>query len=301
MSASLAYQITRAASTQSFYTIRFLVDRPRVDDAFRAYAYFRWVDDLLDAGSRPHGHDEMRARRRFVARQRFLVDQLVAGERPDPANEHEAMLVDLLSGPSTDDGLRTYVIDMMRLMEFDVGRRGHLVTGEQLDGYTRLLATSVTESMHHFIGNGSTPPDDPDRYMAAAGAHVLHMLRDTADDLRAGYVNVPREWLEANAIGPWDVQSEPYRRWVEHRVRLAQTLLEGGRRYYGRVGSRRLRIAGLAYIARFEWLVHTIERDGYRLRPTYGHGLRFGTAWRMSRTLLPSLVGAGPTTPAPAH
>ena len=49
MNASLASAITKAASTQTYYTIRFLVDRPRMDDAFRAYAYFRWVDDVLDA------------------------------------------------------------------------------------------------------------------------------------------------------------------------------------------------------------------------------------------------------------
>jgi hypothetical protein len=45
----LAASITWAASKQTFYTIRFLADRGRVRDAYRAYAYFRWVDDRLDA------------------------------------------------------------------------------------------------------------------------------------------------------------------------------------------------------------------------------------------------------------
>ena len=49
MTSSLASAITKAASKQTYYTIRFLVDRPLVDDAFRAYAYFRWVDDVVDA------------------------------------------------------------------------------------------------------------------------------------------------------------------------------------------------------------------------------------------------------------
>jgi hypothetical protein len=39
-----------AASKQTYYTIRFLADRDRVADAYRAYGYFRWVDDTLDAG-----------------------------------------------------------------------------------------------------------------------------------------------------------------------------------------------------------------------------------------------------------
>ena len=48
---SIAPAITKAASKQTYYTIRFLVDRDRVADAFRAYAYFRWVDDTLDNNS----------------------------------------------------------------------------------------------------------------------------------------------------------------------------------------------------------------------------------------------------------
>jgi hypothetical protein len=47
----LAASITKAASTQTYHTIRYLVDKDRVADAYRAYAYFRWVDDSLDAGS----------------------------------------------------------------------------------------------------------------------------------------------------------------------------------------------------------------------------------------------------------
>jgi phytoene/squalene synthetase len=44
----LAASITKAASKQTYYMIRFLVDRERVAEAYRAYAYFRWVDDFLD-------------------------------------------------------------------------------------------------------------------------------------------------------------------------------------------------------------------------------------------------------------
>ena len=45
---TLATSITKSASTQTFYTIRTLVDRELIPDAYRAYAYFRWVDDTLD-------------------------------------------------------------------------------------------------------------------------------------------------------------------------------------------------------------------------------------------------------------
>ncbi len=44
----LAAEITKAGSKQTYYTFLLLADRDRVQDAFRSYAYFRWLDDLLD-------------------------------------------------------------------------------------------------------------------------------------------------------------------------------------------------------------------------------------------------------------
>ncbi len=73
----LARAITWKASKQTYLTVRFLVDRDRVADAYRAYAYFRWLDDRLDAG-------EMSAAEcaAFVRRQQDYVERLYAGERP---------------------------------------------------------------------------------------------------------------------------------------------------------------------------------------------------------------------------
>ena len=46
--ARLARSITWASSKQSYLTARLLADRDLVDDCLRAYAYFRWVDDMVD-------------------------------------------------------------------------------------------------------------------------------------------------------------------------------------------------------------------------------------------------------------
>jgi phytoene/squalene synthetase len=89
---SLASQITKTASKQTYYTIRFLADRERVDDAFRAYAYFRWVDDTLDANaaltSFPKGSGatrqgttvEAQQRVAFLERQKSLLEKCYRGE-----------------------------------------------------------------------------------------------------------------------------------------------------------------------------------------------------------------------------
>src|SRR5512143_868126 len=89
--ASPASLITQAASKQTFYTIRFLVDRERVDDAYRAYGYFRWVDDVLDADTRSESE-----RRAFLVRQKSLLKSCYRGETPRDVDIQEMMLVELI-------------------------------------------------------------------------------------------------------------------------------------------------------------------------------------------------------------
>jgi squalene/phytoene synthase len=291
----LASRLTKGASKQTYYTIRYLVDRPRMEDAYRAYAYFRWVDDTLDADL-PSSADAREAARgeclRFLERQQSLLDQCLRGIAPQDTNAHEAMLVELVrhAGPA-DAGLEAYLRHMMRVMDFDVRRRDHLIFQADLDGYTRSLSVAVTEAMHYFIGNGAAAPRDDTRYLAVSGAHVVHMLRDTYADLQAGYFNVPRELLDANSIGPEGVQTRAYRAWVAGRCQLARRHFEGARDYFARVQNRRHRLAGLAYMARFEWLIETIEREGYRLRPDYAERTSFAAALRMGWLATSSAIG----------
>ena len=286
MISTLGSLITRAASKQTFYTIRFLVDRNRVDDAFRAYAYFRWVDDILDAdsGTEPE-------RRAFLERQKFLLEKCYQGEALCDTNAQEMMLVELVQRDhEKDSGLAAYLQNMMQVMDFDSKRRGRLISQAELNEYTRWLAIAVTEALHYFIGHGQFAPCDETRYLAVSAAHITHMLRDTYDDMQAGYYNIPREVLEANHIGPQDIHSAAYRAWVKGRVSLAQKYFEHGRAYFTRVQNPRCRLACFAYIARFDWLQKTLAREDYYLRPQYDERKRLKTGLRMSWLALSSTI-----------
>jgi phytoene/squalene synthetase len=65
------------------------------------------------------------------------------------------------------------------------------------------------------------------------------------------------------------VGSDLYRQWVARRVQLAREYFAAGRRYLAGVENARCRLAGCAYIARFEGVLDAIEREGYRLRNGY--------------------------------
>ena len=293
-SQALAAAITKAASKQTYYTIRLFVDREHVDDAYRAYGYFRWVDDVLDAealvgedaGTRPvlpapvpqaqvsdivpFGEVEAAEKIAFVNRQKSLLEACYRGDMPDVVCVEERMLVDLVHHDNEQNsGLKSYLRNMMNVMIFDAQRRGRIISQAELCEYSRMLATAVTEALHYFIGHDNPTPRHEARYLAVTAAHITHMLRDAIEDAEAGYFNVPHEYLQTHGVSPQDVESWAYRAWVCQRVGLARTYFKAGRECTAQVKSLRCRLAGYAYTARFEWMLRTIERDNYCLHSEY--------------------------------
>src|SRR5262245_8560275 len=159
---ALAATITRTASKQTYYTIRLLADTSLVEDAYRAYAYFRWVDDWLDQEPRPRTE-----RLDFVKRQQALMDGCAHLDRLADLSPEECLLIDLLQRDSEkNSGLQAYIRNMMAVMAFDADRRGRLISQRELNQYTHWLAVAVTEALHHFIGHNCVSPRGEIRYMA---------------------------------------------------------------------------------------------------------------------------------------
>jgi phytoene/squalene synthetase len=286
---SLAAAITQAASKQTYYTILFLVDRQRVEAAYQAYAYFRWVDDTLDEETM-----EAIERMAFFQRQKDLLENCYQSRYPESVNQQENMLIELVQqDKEPESGLKSYLYNMMAVMDIDATRRGRSVSQVELNEYTRYLATAVTEAMHYFVGHCCYSPNDETRYLAVTAAHITHMLRDTYDDLQAGYFNIPSEVLVANHLSPHDVQHPVYRAWVRNRVQLARYYFEMGKQYLRQVENLRCRLAGFAYTARFEWLLDTIEKENYSLRPEYPERKRLKAGLKMLWQALCSMFMPG--------
>jgi len=279
---ALAASITKAASKQTYSTILLLVDRDRVPNAFQAYAYFRWLDDRLDQSAM-----DQPDRMAFVERQLGIMDRCYLGQPPTDLSEEERLLADLIhSDPSKTSGLYAYIHNMMNVMAFDAARRGRWITQAELTNYTLSLATAVTEALHYFIGYRRFSPHGDLRYLAVNAAHITHMLRDTLDDAPAGYFNIPKEVLETHGVGVQEVGSEAYRAWVMSRVLLARKYFQAGKLYLIQVECLRCRIAGFAYVARFERILDAIESDGYVLRRDYPERNSLASGFKMAWSIL---------------
>jgi len=277
-SATLARSITWAGSKQTYYTARLMVDRDLVDDFYRAYAYFRWVDDFIDIYSQ--SDDE---RISFISQQRELIDRLYRHDRPDDLTSEEEIVADLISHDREENGgLQSFIRYMFAIIEFDAHRKGRPISQAELAWYSDCLGKSVVDGIQYFVGNGFPYPASEDRYLAGIGAHIAHLLRDTALDTADGFINIPREYLEAHGIGPDDMESPAFRAWVRGRLELARQYLCEGKRYLDGLDVLRCKIAGYWYCARFEGILDTIERDGYLLRPAYNERRKPSTQLKMA-------------------
>ena len=262
---NLAVAMTQGASRQTYLTIRYLVDRPLVRAAYNAYAYFRWLDDRVDQINLTKR--ELFA---FLARQKVIITNCRQGNRLEGLCSEERLLADLIiQNDVTNCGLQMYVDYMMAVMVFDAHRKGYFVSEAALTQYTGWLAMAVTEALHYFVGHNQAAPQDERRYLAVTAAHITHMLRDTVEDTAVGYYNIPLEYLQDHRLRPTDITHEAYRAWVQGRVQLARDYFAASKTYLAEVGNLRCRLAGYAYIGRFEIVLDAIERDNYYLRSDY--------------------------------
>jgi phytoene/squalene synthetase len=265
VTADLARTITRASSKQSYYTARLMVDSDLEFDCYRAYAYFRWLDDVVDIECQTKAE-----RLTFIYRQKDLVDRLCRSEKTKDLAPEEKIIADLIHN---DHGecyrLRSYIRNFLAIIEFDAERKGRLITEAELDWYACTLGKAVTDGIQHFVSNGYPYPESDKRYLAATGAHITHMLRDMLEDIPEGYINIPQEQIEAFGIDFQKLEVESLRPWVKVRVHLARQYFSQGKKYLDQLRVLRCRIVGYWYCARFETLLDTIEDDGYLLRMVY--------------------------------
>ena len=264
-SADLARRITRASSKQSYYTTRLMVDQDMKDDCYRAYGYFRWVDDVVDVECRTK-----KDRLAFIQRQKKLTESLYHADHPGNLSPEEEILADLIQNDRGNcSRLRSYIQNFIAIIAFDAQRKGRRITQRELDWYASTLGKAVTDGIQYFVCNQYSYPESEARYLAAKGAHLTHMLRDMAEDIQSGYINIPDVEIEISTENLHWFHSPKMQTWVKTQTKLAQQYFSEGKRYLDELPVLRCRIVGYWYCARFEHLLETIERDRYVLRSKY--------------------------------
>jgi phytoene/squalene synthetase len=261
----LAKSITWKGSKLTYLIGRLFVDRDLKEDFFRAYAYFRWIDDIVD---------ELNSTREdrilFITRQDTLIRSLFSGKtllnnlRPE-----EELLVQLTQASHNhSDNLRSFVENMFAIIKFDSYRKDRYISSAELDWYSQCLSRSVVDGLQYFIGNDHDYPRSENQYSAAIAAHITHMLRDTIPDIANGFINIPHDVVPEQSIKTTDHPS--VRTWVKGRVMLARKHFQDGREYIRSLQVKRCQLASYLYCTQFEQILDAIERDDYVVRHAYG-------------------------------
>jgi len=283
-SEALAKSITWSASKQAATIASFMVDKHLVNDFYRAYAYFRWADDVIDKQCQ-----SAEERRAFIIKQKKLLKQLYLGEKYGDVLPEEEIMVDLIKNNNGNDLLHSYIRNLVSTIEFDAKRDGRLISTEELNQYSDYIGEGVTNLLLYCIGNDYNYPNDKNKYHAVVASHIIHMLRDYRGDVDNGYVNIQKEYLDAHGIDPKDVENPAFRNWVKERVELAKTYFKEGKEYIDNVDVLRYKIMAYWYCARFETILDTIEKDNYILRTEYNNR-RNPLLWLKMAYLIPKVT-----------
>lgn len=276
----LARRIVMAEGPEVYRISRLFYDHGLADCFFLGYAYFRWADDRVDNPT--ISAQECRS---FLRRQRHLLEQLCRGETPVDLCPQEQMLAQLVAYDlAYGSEMRPGISLMLQCLAFDGERRHQVLDREQLDWYSEALGRSYTDSQQYFIGHGHPYPRGPERCVAGATAHRVHVLRDFLLDLSMGYINIPSEEIEAYEVDLANVNDAHFREWVRDRVQAAREGFCVGKAYLNRLDVLRCKLVGYIYCLRYELVLDSIEKDSHHLRESYALG-RWGRLRFLGRGL----------------
>lgn len=260
-----AENITRDASVQTYWTVKLLFDQERKEDAYRAYAYFRYLDDEIDIRRKT-----IASRRSFILRHRGVIDAAYAGSPLPSLTTAERLITELIShNPDSSGLLGSFINNFFAVIAYDSGRRGIQISRQRLLWYRKTLSKAVTDGIAYFV-NGNRPfPPHPALYAGAEAAHITHMLRDLFEDAADGYYNIPREYCVSHHISPRRLSPQHVRGWVRGETIHARKLFAASHAYIDTLPSLPAKIVCAWYCERFEHLLTTIERENFVLRRHY--------------------------------
>jgi presqualene diphosphate synthase len=178
------------SSSSSFYAAMCVLPAPQREAMFEIYAFCRAVDDIAD------GHAPRAERNAALERWRADIARLYAGERLARLDRLDQAVKRF--GLAREDFLA--VIDGMQMDVESEIRAPDLAT---LDLYCDRVASAVGRLSVKVFGLAEPQGHDLARELGRA-LQLTNILRDLDEDAEAGRLYLPREALEAAAIGERD-------------------------------------------------------------------------------------------------
>jgi phytoene/squalene synthetase len=157
---------------------------------FGAYAYFRWLDDVLD--NKDVSTEESI---NILARESFFISSLYENKSPQSKCIEEKYISFVICKDLLDNnGFRVIIDGFMSALSWDIKRKHRIPTQQELDEYSLRLGRSYYQCL--VFGLDFHPSDKCFKdvgEICGVAAHLAHILRDFFFDLSIGYVNISQE------------------------------------------------------------------------------------------------------------
>jgi len=286
-----ACAMTRQSNPMVYRLARLLYNRRSFPYFLFGYAYFRWLDDMIDAPGAPS-----EAIQAVAASQKALFTALYEGLDlgTAPRNRPEEMLVQMVRFDRANGcRLRPFIADMFSALEFDAKRRYQTRSQCDLDIYSHALGRSYTNVLKVFTSPGSFSETNPLSHEAGFAAHQVHILRDLYVDLSLGYCNVSREDLATFRWKVEDLSRVDILPWVHATACKARAAFRRGLQGIAHIPNPRCRLLGYATSAHYMLVLDRLQLNGYNLAtlpPVSAAAEGRSLVWALRATFCPQAV-----------
>lgn len=243
-----------------WYSFSFF-SRSRRNTLFRAYEYFRWVDDYIDDKK-----TLTKDAKRLLSREIRLISTLYSHKPITPTYIFEEYISSVISEDYENrNGMQEIINGFFCALSWDVRRRNRIPTAKELTSYSQYLGCSYSQGITY--GLNYHPTDS--RFLEVSNncgvaAHITHMLRDFFIDLEIGYINISKEDIEKYHINLSSNRQDlkmALSPWCKDQFLKTQNLFNQGLNSINKLPGFRARFAFRLISIRYLLILKKVKRD----------------------------------------
>jgi len=227
--------------------------------SYLLYSYFRKIDDFVDSPL-----NDKKTLTEFINEQKRMVEKFYAGSKTNGRSVIGRVIeYDL----KNNCRLKSCIMRMFEVFEFDIERKNKIVSEAQLTGYSRNLSDSYTRLLLYFIEPRYECRQED--VLLAHASHLAHMLRDLKEDKELGYINISQEDMVGYKLQSTDCSDSGFKEWLKVRVQLIKKYFKNAKKTLNKNHLFLIKLTGYLYSSRYETVIRQIEENGYVLKTRY--------------------------------
>jgi hypothetical protein len=201
----LAENIAKSKSPKAKFILDLIVDKKDRGYLNFLYAYLRWVDDFVD-----DPQNKSLGKIKFISRQKRLLKDFSYSRNNTQLNIEESFLFFFI-GYAVDQK-KVFLIDaaktMLESIEMDAQRlnKDGIYSAKEMNIYVNKNSKAFFDIMTGFVEPGSSLTSK--NIYIGRFATKLFMLRDLADDIKLGFINITREAIESYSINKLNLSED---------------------------------------------------------------------------------------------